>query len=336
LRSFSLASRQIVNYNTRVHSEARPSWLVRQENGAVAEARSRAFLMDRFWVLERSVDVDGADLIVQRRLTQRSLLDRTPPRLGFIQTKFYENASTTQYIHREYVVDPESKPRAEFFTVCHTGIEDNFKMFLLSAEEISRGFRLTGEDHSKPNCFVLPGRDVLVQQFEIIDRCNALDQIERALLNADFYKNRAFASWALPSTKTELPPILPMYQEQIDNWWGDIPTQFDHVREQARKASGEFQYALSRLQEIQESQDPEQVVGIAEELQGEWGPSVNALRDIYNEDFHKVVQLHKKRYQQLTEAGLRGAHAAIRRSLIEKFLKEVAPTMPLPGIASVC
>src|SRR6478672_6525088 len=30
------------------------------------EARALAFLLDRFWVLERSVDVQGADLIVQR------------------------------------------------------------------------------------------------------------------------------------------------------------------------------------------------------------------------------------------------------------------------------
>ena len=37
--------------------EPRPPWLIRQENGAIAEARTRAFLMDRFWVLERSADV---------------------------------------------------------------------------------------------------------------------------------------------------------------------------------------------------------------------------------------------------------------------------------------
>ena len=310
-------------------TEARPPWLVRQENGAVAEARTRALLMDRFWVLERSVDVDGADLIIQRRLTQRSLLDRTPPRLGFIQTKFYASTSTTQYVHREYVVDPHGKPRAEFFVVCHTGIEDNIRTFFLSAEEISSGFQLAGENHSKSNCFVLPGGDVLVQRFEIRDRRNALDQIDRALRNADFDKNRAFASWALPSTDIESPPILPMYEEQIDNWWGDIPNEFDNLRKQARAASWQLEDALSLLQKIQESQDPEQVSLIAQQLRREWGQSIGVLSDIYNPDFHTVVRLHKKRYQQLAEAGLRNTHAAIRRSVMDKFIKDVAPSMPL-------
>lgn len=37
--------------------------------------RPRAFLVNRFWVLERSVDVHGADYLVQRRLLGQSLLD---------------------------------------------------------------------------------------------------------------------------------------------------------------------------------------------------------------------------------------------------------------------
>ena len=37
----------------------------------LGEARARAFLMERFWVLERSVDVEGADYLIQQRLTQR-------------------------------------------------------------------------------------------------------------------------------------------------------------------------------------------------------------------------------------------------------------------------
>jgi hypothetical protein len=46
-------------------TEAAP-WLKAMENGALGEARARAFLMERFWVLERSVDVEGADYLVHR------------------------------------------------------------------------------------------------------------------------------------------------------------------------------------------------------------------------------------------------------------------------------
>lgn len=48
-------------------TEATP-WLKAMENGGLGEARVKAFLMDRLWGLECSVDVEGADYLVQRRL----------------------------------------------------------------------------------------------------------------------------------------------------------------------------------------------------------------------------------------------------------------------------
>ncbi|AJS58191.1 hypothetical protein [Paenibacillus sp. IHBB 10380] len=71
--------------------EDKPHWLLRMENGGLAEARTKAFLMDRFWILERSVDIQGADFIIQRRLTSQNILDATPPRFGVIQVKYYQN-----------------------------------------------------------------------------------------------------------------------------------------------------------------------------------------------------------------------------------------------------
>jgi hypothetical protein len=44
-----------------------PVWLKVMEHGAAGEARTKAFLLDRFWVLERSVDIDGADFLIQPR-----------------------------------------------------------------------------------------------------------------------------------------------------------------------------------------------------------------------------------------------------------------------------
>lgn len=39
----------------------------REENGNLGEALAVAVLLKRFWVLDRSVDVDGADYLVQKR-----------------------------------------------------------------------------------------------------------------------------------------------------------------------------------------------------------------------------------------------------------------------------
>ena len=63
-------------------------WLKAMENEGLGEARAKAFLMDRFWVLERSVDVEGTDYLVQRRLTAHNFIDRDPSRLGIVHVKF--------------------------------------------------------------------------------------------------------------------------------------------------------------------------------------------------------------------------------------------------------
>jgi hypothetical protein len=81
------------------------------QNGTLGEARAKAFLLDRFWVLERSVDIEGADFIIQKRITTKNLLDREPPRLGVVQVKFFGSTETAHYVHKEYVVDGENKPR---------------------------------------------------------------------------------------------------------------------------------------------------------------------------------------------------------------------------------
>ncbi len=46
------------------NSSDQPTWLLSAEHGALGEARAKALLLERFWVLERSVDVHGADLLL--------------------------------------------------------------------------------------------------------------------------------------------------------------------------------------------------------------------------------------------------------------------------------
>lgn len=79
-------------------------WLKSMENGALGEARARAFLMERFWVLERSVDVEGADFLIQRRLTGQNFLDHDPTRRALtlaLAKRFAEafGAIPVDYVH---------------------------------------------------------------------------------------------------------------------------------------------------------------------------------------------------------------------------------------------
>ena len=82
-----------------------PPWLKAMQNGALGEARARAFLLERFWVLERSVDIQGADFIIQRRLTEHNILDKQAQRLSVVQVKFFGTIETTHYVHEDYVMD---------------------------------------------------------------------------------------------------------------------------------------------------------------------------------------------------------------------------------------
>lgn len=310
-------------------TEPRPSWLAIQEHGVLAEARTRAFLLDRFWVLERSVDIEGADFIIQPRLTNRSLLDPNSPCLGFVQAKFYSSIRTTQYIHKEYVIDCNGSPRAEFFLICHSGNEDSRHFYLLSAADIKTHFRETAAEQSRPGRFALPGKDVLIQRFEVIDCAHTLNRIDKALHDADFNKNRYFLSWALPRYEDSLTPILPMYEEPIDNWWGDIPKQFSRIRKRATSARWDLEGVIKKLREMEESPDPERVLALAEDLWHEYHDHVSLPPDLWDEDFFTVVEYHKKRFNQLSEAGLLGAHAAMRQTVVRQMIQDIAPRMPM-------
>ena len=296
---------------------SRPDWLIRQENGVLSEARTRAFLLDRFWILDRSVDIEGADFVIQRRLTMRSLLDRTPPRLGFLQAKYFESASTTQYLHRDYAIDKLDRPRQEFFLICHTGREDATRAFFLSASDIVEAFSLTGNSHSRPN------------RFEILDRRQVLSRMEQALVNAEFVSNRTFMSWALPSIESGEPGIDPDYLEPIPNWWGDIPSSFASMQKDAISGLWRVEEACDLLRGIAETTDPKAALSKAEELYYEFRDSVPLPDRLFDEDFLRVVEEHRTRVGQLREAGLIGANGSLARQLTARVMADVPPKMPL-------
>ncbi|WP_066400329.1 hypothetical protein [Neobacillus mesonae] len=116
------------------------AWLKKMENGTIGESRTKEFLIDRFWILERSVDIEGADFIIQRRLTQKNMLDFEPTRLGFVQSKFREitrNGRLNEVkVKIDYLEDNNGNPRNEFFLNIHTGKENNKKAYLFFAEDI--------------------------------------------------------------------------------------------------------------------------------------------------------------------------------------------------------
>src|SRR5262245_11983527 len=112
-----------------------PPWLKSMEHGTLGEARARAFLLNRFWVLESSVDIHGTDYLIQRRLLDRHFLDIDPPRLGIVQVKFIQDGNTQIAIPKRYITNGKVTFE-EFFLLVFTGHETDERSYLLSARDV--------------------------------------------------------------------------------------------------------------------------------------------------------------------------------------------------------
>lgn len=116
----------------------------REENGKKGERRTESFLLDAFWVLRRSVDVDGADFLIQEQSdTLEELRERTKTLevLGLVQAKFFEGRNEVA-VAIDYVLDSTGSPRAEFFISIHTDdMDGRHEDYFFSAEQITKAFR---------------------------------------------------------------------------------------------------------------------------------------------------------------------------------------------------
>lgn len=314
-------------------SSETPPWLKSAQNGSIGEARTRAFLLDRFWVLERSVDVDGADFIIQRRLTRQALRNRDAPRFGVIQVKFLASEGTTQYVHQEYVRDDEGKPRAEFFLICHTGDEESARAFLITATEIVETFELV-DDGVHANKYRIGGAQLLRgAKFEISSRKRALDRIEHTLEMADFVKNRSFVSWLLPSARLDAGAIDPIYREPIENYWGNIPEAFLNLKRAAQRGMLNLEEIYEMLKGIVETTNPESAFDLVERIayrcRSGYGWHVSLPGNLKDPDFESVVREHRMKVMMLKERGLLDAFIDFKEAITREFVRYLAPMMPL-------
>lgn len=289
-------------------------WLKSMQNGSIGEMRTKAFLIDRFWILERSVDIHGADFIIQRRLYGKNILDTEPPRFGVIQAKFSENENTYHYISKEYVLDDENNPRKEFFVIINTGDEKEHRMFLLSAEDIFENFYLNKSN----NKFTIPSKKVFSSMYEILNSKHSLDRIEDSIRCAEFYKNRNFLFSSLSSVKSSFDIILPEYKIDIENKFDCIPDFFKRQKEIAFDTILEIEKAHEYLKQFVESLDPVEASCIAEKIDSIFGQKI-CLPDIFNEEFYYTSKHHKEVIDNMRTDGVLEKYILMRKSIIKEI-----------------
>ncbi len=160
-------------------------------NGAKGEIRTEAILLDEFWVLRRSVDVEGADFLVQ--LPSGSLEDLRNKReriqiYGIVQAKYFEGNNQVK-IKKEYVID-NGRPLTEFFAILHTDDKDGESQhYFFSAQDIEKQFYL--DSSGKNYCFSLT-KERYYKQFKNIKKNKILESIRTGVLQAEYSCNQRF------------------------------------------------------------------------------------------------------------------------------------------------
>ena len=146
-------------------------------------------------------------MIIQRRITQRNILDKKPPNFGIVQVKFFESDKTTQFIPTDYILDKQGNAREDFFVLLHTGFEEQAKTFFLTADVMKTDFEEVKVAGKKK--FKIKGSQLFsTEKYLVKSNFNTLNRIENRLEFAEFQKNREFISWKLPNTVTSTSAIL--------------------------------------------------------------------------------------------------------------------------------
>jgi hypothetical protein len=276
-------------------NEETPTWLKIMQNGNIGEARTKSLLMDRFWILERSVDIDGADFLIQRRLTSRNISDYNF-RLGVIQVKFYQDTKTTQTIARDYVFQG-TELRKEFFLIIHTGSEDNKEVFFLTSEQISQNFDLNDK-----NKYSIYGKNVLIDQFNFTHRKRKLlDKIERVLETTEFKKNKLNLEYFLNIQINEN-DILEDFDFPINNSIMNIKETFFEYKEKIRSQLWDLEDMINKYQKGINTNDPKEFYkNVIEGIHEDYPELDIEPKYCHHEDFYEAMEEHENKLKTLKE-----------------------------------
>lgn len=292
------------------------------ENGSVGEARTRAFLIDRFWVLERSVDTDGADFLIQRRSTTQRFTDKVPPRVGVIQAKYFQDHRTTHYIPKNYVVDDKGQPLEGFFAFLHVGREDDGEMYLLSAKQIVDTLSISSTN--PPERFVV-GTAALTNQFRVTSRKLALDQIEHSL------KIQTYPQLAAFFDRLNI-PFRRFSEDDIDFHWtlplpnpvGEISKMFVEQKKELRKLVFDMEEVMELLDSLLIEKDPRKALSLmgdlGQHIDGNRRITFNTQSNFWWDDFEDALKIHDRWRIALDTDGLLDPYIAMGDQLRQELI----------------
>jgi hypothetical protein len=165
-------------------------------NGKQGEDRTRALLGKRFFVLERSVDVEGADFLVQ---TQHDTIEQLRQEkdkisiLGIIQSKYFENNNEV-LIHRHYVEDKDGVI-SEFFAILHTDVLEEEHTYFFDAQDILDSWVITERNSGKTPSSYYRFKITKKRKYSRylnLPKSEILQKIEDGIIKSEQYRNNSY------------------------------------------------------------------------------------------------------------------------------------------------
>jgi hypothetical protein len=285
-------------------------WLKAMENGGLGEARARAFLMNRFWILQRSVDIQGVDFLFQRRLVNQNFMDRDAPRLGVVQVKFIQDGNTTISINKSYLSNEKGTPSEEFFLLVFTGREDSEKSYLLSSAQILREF-YEYADGERVLLRIKGSKLMANSNYEVLQKKLALDRMENALIKASFISNRAFLV-GINYFKIDTGYIDPDLLLPLANTNGNIQEIFLEEKKNLRRVLFDIEEVVEAMHAMLNTTMPEEALRlrkevIAQHIRGYGSGDICFSSSFFDDKgFFDSIKNHRYRLSKLRELGVEG------------------------------
>lgn len=294
-------------------------WLKSMANGTLGEARVRALLLERFTVLTRSVDTDGADFLIELRDGGR-FSDDLAPRLGIVQAKFAQDRATSHYIPETYAT-ADGEPIDEFFVLVTVGNEDTIEYYLIAGSDLST---LPLSRRKGRVVRVLGGKDR--DRFQENTISGLLDRIETSMKTRTQTQNERFLhSVNIPDFELSRGALAPMWLLPIPNEHGYIPDMVYRLRATLRAQLYSFDGLVRPISDLIKTVDASECVTALDELLEDHSITIQKkdavigfeLRNIVSKraTLQQATETHLARFEALSEVGLLDDFIAVAQSI---------------------
>ena len=141
---------------------------------------------------------------------------------------------------------------------------------------------------------------------------------ENSIQCAEFNKNRLYVFHKLSSSAPDFDAISPEYKENIEHWFGSVREVFSEQKQKVFDGIMQLEKVHGLYIDFLESVDPLEACCIAEEIEHEFGASIN-LPEVFSKDFYYGAKNHKEMIDNMRNDGALDNYISAKKSIINEI-----------------